>query len=72
MFCCLTAVKSQPGNIAGIVVYKADQIGILASQAKGADVTLPKLVGSRTFKEAWLGGILLRFAFLLLDKISFR
>lgn len=56
----LAAEHVQPHHVAGVVIQKADQIGVLASQTKGEDVGLPHLVGSGTLEEARLRGIALR------------
>jgi hypothetical protein len=45
-----------------VIVDKADEIGILASQAEGEDIGLPHLVGSGALEEARLGGITLGLA----------
>jgi hypothetical protein len=37
----LAAIQPQTGDVAGIIVYKADQIGITPRQAEGHDITLP-------------------------------
>jgi hypothetical protein len=45
-----------------VIVNKADEIGVLASQAEGEDIGLPHLVGRRALEEARLGGIALGLA----------
>ena len=52
MFGGLAAVKTKAGDVTRVVVYKADQVGILTSQPKGHDVALPQLVRSGSFKKA--------------------
>jgi hypothetical protein len=45
-----------------VIVDKADEVGVLASQPEGEDIGLPHLVGRGAFEEARLGGIVLRLA----------
>jgi hypothetical protein len=52
-----------------VIVQKADEVGVLASQAEGEDIGLPHLVGSRALEEAWPGGITLRFAARFLQQL---
>jgi hypothetical protein len=40
-----------------VIVDKADEIGVLASQPEGEDIGLPHLVGRGAFEEARFGGI---------------
>jgi hypothetical protein len=65
----LAAKYVQPYHVAGVVIEKPDQVGVLASQAKGEDVGLPHLVGCRALEEAWLRGIALRFGLPFLEKL---
>jgi hypothetical protein len=65
----LAAKQVQPHHITGVIVDKADQIGVLASQAEGEDVGLPHLVGSGTLKEARLRGIAPRLRPRLLEQL---
>jgi hypothetical protein len=51
----LAAKHVQPHHVAGVIIDKADEVGVLASQAEGKDIGLPHLVGSRPLEEAWLG-----------------
>jgi len=52
------AVKHlQPHHITGVIVDKADQVGVLAAQPEGKDIGLPHLVGSGALEKARLGGI---------------
>ena len=53
----LAAKHVQPHHVAGVIVDKADEVGVLASQPEGEDIGLPHLVGSGAFEEAWLGWI---------------
>lgn len=53
----LTAKHVEPDHVARVIIQKADEVGILASQPKGEDIGLPQLVGRAALKEAWLGGI---------------
>jgi hypothetical protein len=52
----------QPHHVAGVIVDKTDEVGVLASQAEGEDVGLPQLVGRGTLEKARLGGITPRLA----------
>ena len=65
----LAAKYLQPHHVAGVVIQKADQVGVLASQTKGENVGLPQLVGRGALKEARLGGIAPRLGFPLLQQI---
>jgi hypothetical protein len=40
-----------------VIIEKADEVGVLASQTEGKDIGLPHLVGSGAFEEARLGWI---------------
>jgi hypothetical protein len=40
-----------------VIVDKADEVGVLASQPEGEDIGLPHLVGCGAFEEARFGGI---------------
>jgi len=51
----LTAKHVQPHHVAGVIIEKAEEVGVLASQTKGEDIGLPHLVGSGALEEAWLG-----------------
>jgi hypothetical protein len=65
----LAAKHVQPHHVAGIIIQKADQIGVLASQPEGEDVGLPHLVGSRALKEARLGWTALGLSTRLLQQL---
>jgi hypothetical protein len=65
----LAAKHVQPYHIAGVVIQKADQVGILASQPEGENVGLPELVGCGALKKARLLGIALRFGFPFLQQL---
>jgi len=41
----LAAKHVQPHDVAGVVIQKADEIGILAPQPEGENIGLPHLVG---------------------------
>jgi hypothetical protein len=56
----LAAKHVQPHHVARVVIQKADQVGVLASQTEGEDVGLPHLVGSGALEEARLRWIALR------------
>jgi hypothetical protein len=53
----LAAKHVESHHVARVIIDKADEVGILASQPEGEDVGLPHLVGRGTLKEARLGGI---------------
>ncbi len=61
----LAAKHVQPHHVAGVIIEKADEVGVLASQTEGKDIGLPHLVGGGPLKEARLGwmalGLGLRF-----------
>lgn len=61
---CLAAIQPQPHHVSGVIVDKADQVGIAPAQAEGADIALPELVGGAALEKARLGriagGLLLR------------
>jgi hypothetical protein len=59
----------QPYYVAGVVIQKADEVGVLASQPEGEDIGLPHLVGSRALEEAWPGWITLGFAARFLEQL---
>jgi len=65
----LTPKYVQPYHVAGVIVDKADEVGVLASQPEGEDVGLPQLVGGGALKEAWLGGIAPRLAARRLEQL---
>jgi hypothetical protein len=65
----LAAKHVQPHHVAGVVVDKADQVGVLAAQAEGEDVGLPELVRRGPLEEARLGGITLGFGARLLEEL---
>jgi len=65
----LTAKHLQPYHVAGVIIQKADQVGVLASQPKGEDIGLPHLVGRGALKEARLGRIPLGLGARLLEQL---
>ena len=65
----LTAKHLQPHHVAGIIIQKADEVGVLASQPEGEDVGLPHLVGRGALEEARLGGIPLGLGARLLQQL---
>jgi len=65
----LTAKHVQPHHVAGVIVDKADEVGVLASQAEGKDIGLPHLVGSGPLEEARLGRIALGLALRFLEQL---
>ena len=58
----LAAKHVQPHHVAGVIVDKADEVGVLASQTEGKDIGLPHLVGSGPLEEARFGWIALGLA----------
>jgi hypothetical protein len=52
-----------------VIVDKADEVGVLASQAEGEDIGLPQLVGSGALEETWSGGITPRLGARLLEQL---
>jgi hypothetical protein len=65
----LTAKHVQPHHVAGVIIQKADEVGVLASQTKGEDIGLPHLVGSGALKEARLGWIALGLGARFLEQL---
>jgi len=65
----LAAKEVYPHHVAGVVVQKADQVSVLASQTEGEDIGLPHLVGRGALKEARLLGIARRLGFPLLQQL---
>jgi len=65
----LAAKYVQPHHVAGVVVDKTDEVGVLASQPEGEDVGLPHLVGGGALEKARLGGITSRLAARRLEQL---
>ena len=65
----LAAKDLQPHHVAGVIVEKADEVGILAAQPEGEDVGLPHLVGCGTLEEARLRGVTLGFGARSLEEL---
>jgi hypothetical protein len=65
----LTAKHVEPHHVAGIIIQKADEVGVLASQMEGEDIGLPHLVGGGALEEARLGRITPRLAARLLEQL---
>jgi hypothetical protein len=65
----LAAKHVQPHHITGVIVDKADEVGVLASQSEGEDVGLPQLVRGGALEEARLGGITPRLAVRRLEQL---
>ena len=65
----LAAEHVQPHHVTGVIVEKADEVGILAAQPEGEDVGLPQLVGCGTFEEARLRGVTLGFGTRCLEEL---
>jgi hypothetical protein len=59
----------QPHHVAGVIIEKADEVGVLASQPEGKDIGLPHLVGSGALKEAWLGWMALGLGLTFLEQL---
>jgi len=57
VFCRLAPVEPEGRDVTGVVVYIADQIGILAGQTERENISLPHLIGRGSLKTAGLGGI---------------
>ena len=55
----LAAKHVQPHHVAGVIIEKADEVGVLAAQTESEDVGLPHLVGGGALEEARLGWIAL-------------
>jgi hypothetical protein len=65
----LAAKHLQPHHVAGIIIQKADEVGVLASQPKGKDIGLPHLVGGGALEEARLGWIALGLGARFLEQL---
>jgi hypothetical protein len=65
----LAAKDVCPHHVAGEIIHKTDQVGVLPSQAEGKDIGLPHLVGRGALKEAWLLGIARRFRFSFFQQL---
>jgi hypothetical protein len=53
----LAAEHVQPHHVAGVIVEKADEVGVLAAQPEGEDVGLPQLVGRGALEAARPGRV---------------
>ena len=69
VLCRLAAKHVQPHHVAGVIIEKADEVGVLASQTEGKDIGLPHLVGSGPLEEARLGWIALGLGLRLLEQL---
>lgn len=65
----LAAEHVQPHHVPGVIVEKADEVGILAAQPEGKDVGLPQLIGCGTLEEARLRGVTLGFGTRCLEEL---
>jgi hypothetical protein len=65
----LTAKHVEPRYVAGIIIQKADEVGVLASQPEGEDIGLPHLVGGGALEEARLGWTTLGLSTRLLQQL---
>ena len=65
----LAAKHVQPHHVTGVIVDKADEVGVLASQPEGKDIGLPHLVGSRPLEEARLGWMALGLGLTFLEQL---
>jgi len=64
----LAAKQVQSHQVAGVIIEKADEVGVLASQPEGKDIGLPHLVGSGPLEKARFGRIALGLALRLLQQ----
>jgi len=53
----LAAEDLEPHHVAGVVIEKADEVGVLPAELEGEDVGLPELVGGRALEGAGRGRI---------------
>jgi hypothetical protein len=65
----LTAKDVCPHHVTGVIIQKADQVGVLPSQTEGEDIGLPHLVGRGALEEARLLWISRRLGFPLLQQL---
>lgn len=65
----LTTKHVQPHHVAGVVIQKADEVGVLTSQPEGKDIGLPHLVGGGALKEARLGWMALGPGLAFLEQL---
>ena len=65
----LTAKDVCPHHVSGVIIQKADQVGVLPSQTEGEDIGLPHLVGRGALEEARLLWISRRLGFPLLQQL---
>ena len=65
----LAAKDVDPHQVTGVVIHKADQVGVLPSQTESEDIGLPHLVGRGALKEARLWWISRRLGFPLLQQL---
>jgi hypothetical protein len=68
VLCRLTAKHVQPHHVAGVIIDKADEVGVLASQTEGKDIGLPHRVGSGPLEEARFGWIALGLGLRFLEQ----
>jgi hypothetical protein len=59
----------QPDHVAGVIIEKADEVGVLASQPEGKDIGLPHLVGGGALKEARLGWMALGLGLTFFEQL---
>jgi hypothetical protein len=64
----LAAEDVEPHHVAGVIVEKADQVGVLAAQAEGEDVGLPELVRRGPLEGPGHGGVRPRLGAALLEQ----
>jgi len=69
LLCRLAAKHVQPHYVAGVIIDKADEVGVLASQTEGKDIGLPHLVGCGPLEEARFGWIALRLGLRFLEQL---
>jgi len=64
----LAAKDLQPHHVAGVIIQKADEVGVLAAQPEGEDVGLPELVRRGALKGAGRGGVVRGLGSSLLEQ----
>jgi hypothetical protein len=69
VLCRLAAKHVQSHHVAGVIIEKADEVGVLASQTEGKDIGLPHLVGSGPLEEARFGWIALGLGLRFLEQL---
>ncbi len=65
----LAAKHLQPHHVAGVIIQKADEVGVLTAQPEGEDVGLPQLVGRGALEAARRGRVTRGFGARLLEQL---